>query len=46
MGRDLATFNIIPFEKFEIDILFYCAQYLNSFNTEMTNVFLNINYLF
>lgn len=45
LGIDLNTSQIIPFEMFEIDILFYSCQYINYHNTELTNIFMNINYL-
>ena len=45
IGIDSETLQIIPFETFDIDILFYSCQYINYENTELTNIFMNINYL-
>ena len=37
--------SIIPLEKFDIDILFMTAPYLDYHDTILNNIYLNINYL-
>lgn len=45
MGIDFKNSHLIPLENFSPDIVFYSCPYLNYDNTELTNLFLNINYL-